>query len=90
MQSSVSTFGIAASETLQTMEAHDEKPVIIPCETVIAPSEAPQAMETHDEMPSILACEALGEMQARKDAGEMFHNDYVADLRYYAGLPVVK
>jgi hypothetical protein len=72
------------------MEAHDEKPIIIPYETEIAASEAPQAIETYDEMPSILACEALGDMQARKDASETFHNDYVADLRYYAGLPVVK
>jgi hypothetical protein len=90
MQSNVSTFETVASEALETMEAHDEKPVIIPHETEIAASEARQAIETYDEMPSILACEALREIQAREDAGETFHNDYVADLRYYAGLPVVK
>jgi hypothetical protein len=90
IQSNVSTFETVTSEALQTMEAHDEKPIIIPYETEIAASEAPQAIETYDEMPSILACEALGDMQARKDASETFHNDYVADLRYYAGLPVVK
>jgi hypothetical protein len=47
-------------------------------------------IETHDAMPSIRACEALREMQARKGAGETFQSDYVAELRYYAGLPVIK
>jgi hypothetical protein len=90
MQLDAKTVETVAPEALHMTETRDEKPLVIAHETEIALSGTPQAMEIHDEMPSILACEAFGEMRARKDAGEIFHDDYIADLRFYAGLPVIK